>query len=125
MNEENKIEDILGVTEQSKPSTEYMGDIAPEVNTPSSAGDNAAESILSFVAKTILVLGIVGSFISAVIYTAEYNSNGAAFFIIFIGGSVSSIITWAACMVVVNISNNIRQIKNELYKLNDKKEMIN
>lgn len=80
----------------------------------STVGDNLAETILAFIAYTILILGVIVSIISGgllIIYNYEWdNKIGWA---ILIGGTFLSIVTWASLMILVNISNNIRQIKHE------------
>lgn len=119
MSEEYNIDDVLGVTEQSKQSAGVSDMIPDNENNPSSVGDNAAESILSFVAYAILIFGILGSLIAAFAVGSQGYDNEGAGFMVFIVGTISSIITWAACMVIVNISNNIRQIKYELRKRNN------
>lgn len=121
MNEEKNIEDALGITGQHEQSSGIFDKVPGEENKPSSVGDNAAELVLSFVAYAILILGILGSLITAFTVGTHGYHNEASGFLIFIGGTITSVITWAACMVVVNISNNIRQIKHELRKTNPNK----
>lgn len=80
----------------------------------SSVGDNPAEAILSFIAYTILILGIIGSeIVGGLMIWADYEW-GKIGWIVLIGGVFASLIIWASLMILINISNNIRQIKHEL-----------
>lgn len=116
MEEEKELNDVLGITEGSSESSGINDRIPEEEHKPSTLGDNAAETVLSIVAYAILVLGILASIITGYTVGSHGYHNEGRGFLIFIGGTISSIITWAACMVIVNISNNVRQIKNELRK---------
>lgn len=85
----------------------------------SNVGDNAAEAVLSFIAYTILVLGIAFSVLIGWLLMMDRNSwDNKIGTVLFIGGPIVSIITWASCMILVNISNNVRQIKHELRDMN-------
>lgn len=107
-NETDQISNALGLNETN--STQ------PKVKNPSTIGDNAAETVLSIVAYTILVVGILASIgAGAEIGSHSYTGDEAGLAIaIAIGGSILSIIVWAGCMITVNISNNLRQIKRIL-----------
>ena len=89
------------------PQNEYL--CHSHTNTSSSLGDNSAESILTFFSYAVLVLGLIGSIIIGIVVGDDNEALGWG---CFFGGVVSVIITWAVCMVIINISNNIRQIKN-------------
>lgn len=84
----------------------------------STVGDNFAEAILSFIAYTVLFLGIVVSgIVGLLLITDNYREDNALGWAILIGGIVSSLIVWAMLMILINISNNTRQIKKELRNL--------
>lgn len=83
----------------------------------STVGDNPAEAILSFIAYAILILGIIGSVIvGGLMIWADYEWSKIGW-IVLIGGVFASFIIWASLMIIINISNNIRQIKYELRNL--------
>lgn len=83
-------------------------------NTPQyEAGYNSAEKVLTFVAYTILLAGIVGTIILST-YTINNEKDSSLGLTYLIGGILTSLISWATCMVLVNISNNIRGIKRIL-----------
>lgn len=112
----NSVEDALGLNDQpSKVDNEA------KYNSPQSGlGDNSAESVIAVVAYVTLVLGILGSLIYGIVLM-DHKSTTPMGWCILIGGTLSSIITWAFLMVIANISNNIRQIKYELRKKNAEK----
>lgn len=92
-----------------------------KISTPEKGlGDNAAEKVISFVAYLTLILGCLGSLIAGINMMNNCSTEGIGVGVLF-GGILSSIITWAFLMVIANISNNIRQIKYELRKQNEKK----
>lgn len=105
-NENDPIGNALGLNE--------TGSSQPKVKNPSKIGDNAAEAVLSIVAYAILIIGILASISVGIAVGSHGYSNDEAGFAIAIGGSILSIIAWAGCMVTVNISNNLRQIKHIL-----------
>lgn len=114
MSEEKELNDVLGISEESPKSSGIFDKVPESEQEPSTLGDNAAEAVLSIVAYAILILGILASIITGYeIGSHGYNNEGQGF-LIFLGGTITLIITWAACMVIVNISNNVRQIKHEL-----------
>lgn len=81
-----------------------------------SVGENNAESVLAFVAKTILILGILISVIAGYgIMSIPYGSSLGGLVVIVLG-IIISLVSWASLMVIVNISNNIREIKHRLDK---------
>ncbi len=83
-------------------------------NPISKIGDNPAEKILSICAYTVLVIGILMSVVMAiVIWSSRYSTfmSGLSWLVC---GTVSSFIIWAGAMIFVNISNNVRQIKQSL-----------
>ncbi|MBD5214853.1 MAG: hypothetical protein HDS75_08560 [Bacteroidales bacterium] len=92
----------------------------------SSAGDNFAESILTFFAYALLIIGIAASIVTALFFFFLLNSDFGIIFggIILVGGPILSFIIWANIMVLANISNNTRQIKYELREINDKLSKI-
>jgi hypothetical protein len=100
----------LGLNENS-PKNEISNAHSTQPNTSSSLGDNSAESILTFFSYAVLVLGLIGSIIIGIVVGDDNEALGWG---CFFGGVVSVIITWAVCMVIINISNNIRQIKKHL-----------
>ena len=81
----------------------------------SSVGDNIAEAILAFVAYAILILGILATVIVGGFFLFDdykwYNLIG---WIILFTGIPATLLTWASMMILINISNNVRQIKHEL-----------
>lgn len=105
-NENDPIGNALGLNETGSSQT--------KVKNPSKIGDNAAEAVLSIVAYAILIIGILASISVGIAVGSHGYSNDEAGFAIAIGGSILSIIAWAGCMVTVNISNNLRQIKHIL-----------
>lgn len=105
----NEIENALGLND--KPSTETTE--TKPVQFRAGLGDNAAESVVTFVAYLTLILGIFGSLIWGVILM-DHRATYATGWFVLIGGTLSSFITWAFLIVIANISNNIRQIKHEL-----------
>lgn len=106
----DEVKNALGLNENpSKNEISSADSTLP--NTSSSLGNNSAESVLTFFSYAVLVLGIVGSIIIGI---AVGDDNEALGWGCFFGGVVSAIITWAVCMVIINISNNIRQIKKLL-----------
>lgn len=85
---------------------------------PSTGGDNPAEAVLSSVAYIILIIGILVSVgIGLLLIMDNYEEDRKLGWIILIGGLVSSIIVWASLMILINISNNVRQIKYELQNM--------
>lgn len=77
--------------------------VSPKIDT--SIGNNIAEYILAILAYALLFIGIFTS----IILTAEMEEIWVLF-----AGIISTVICWAALMVTVNISNNIRTIKKLL-----------
>lgn len=72
-------------------------------------GDNRAEAIIQLFACFVLVVGVIASIIAGIMI----RPVGA---LIFLFGSILSVLVWASLQVVANISNNIREIKHELRK---------
>lgn len=97
-----------------------MEENSHKTHSISSVGDNAAEAVLSFIAYTILVLGIAFSVLIGWLLMMDNNSwdNKIGTFILFCG-PIFSIITWASCMILINISNNVRQIKHGLRDIHE------
>lgn len=88
---------------------------------PSGLGDNHAENILSTIAYAVLALGGLLAIVALVVCTAmagKFLDNYFTGFILgIIGGAVVFAIyavIWAQLMIMVNISNNVRQIKHRL-----------
>ncbi len=86
----------------------------------SADADNAAKKVLKFFAYTWLVFGILASLIiGGILAGARTNSfwdpdlNLGVFLGVFLGGLFLSFLSW----VFVDMSNNLRQIKDELKKL--------
>lgn len=104
----DEVKNALGLNENSS-KNEISNAHSTQPNTSSSLGDNSAESILTFFSYAVLVLGLIGSIIIGIVVGDDNEALGWG---CFFGGVVSVIITWAVCMVIINISNNIRQIKN-------------
>lgn len=103
----SNINEALGVEETptKKKSESYTERIITK-------GKNSAEKVIVIVAYAALIFGILGSLtISEQIKYSELK------FFVFILGVVSSVITWAFIMVVANISNNIRQIRDDIHNL--------
>lgn len=88
-------------------------------NAEKGLGDNAAEKVISGVANVNLIFGILGSLIACMIifYKFEHPLDILGIGVLF-GGVFCSVVIWARTMVIANISNNIRQIKYEVRKLN-------
>lgn len=106
----DEVKNALGLNENS-PKNEISNAHSTQPNTSSSLGDNSAESILTFFSYAVLVLGLIGSIIIGIVVGDDNEALGWG---CFFGGVVSVIISWAVCMVIINISNNIRQIKKHL-----------
>ncbi len=107
------LEKVLGIGEERN-TTPYNLDMKEKVMSfanNSSTGDNLAETILAIFAYALLVLGILSGIIAGFAIASEGYNNEFYGFLAFIGISIPSVLSWAVCMVVVNISNNIRQIK--------------
>lgn len=88
-------------------------------NSEKGLGDNAAEKVITVVAYLTLIIGCLGSLIMGLELMDHLSTEVTGVAVLF-GGILSSIITWAFLMVIANISNNIRQIKYELRKQNEK-----
>jgi hypothetical protein len=84
-------------------------------NLPQELGDNCAEKVIAVVAKVVLILGCLVSFVALVgmMFGPSWEPS-EPYLITFFGAAISSVITWASLMVIANISNNIRQIKHLL-----------
>lgn len=81
----------------------------------SSVGNNPAEAILEFIVYVFLVFGIIASVVPGILLIMDGDSSDVKLGLtILIGGPIVSLIIWAAGMILINISNNIRQIKYEL-----------
>ena len=110
----DELKNALGINDDSS-ENETLYDESPQPDTYSSTGDNAAESILAFVAYASLIAGIiVAAAVGYAVGSFEYGNKVLGWGVFFVGACLS-IITWAACMVIVNISNNIRHIKRRLH----------
>jgi hypothetical protein len=83
-------------------------------------GDNAAENILATVAKVLLVLGLVVTVIFTIAAIAQFSSSVnligrlIAGLIILAVGVVFCFVIWASYMVIINISNNVRDSRRLL-----------
>ena len=82
---------------------EQLETASPEIDT--SIGNNSAETILAILAYALLFIGILASIVLA--FKMED-------ILVLFAGIISSVISWAALMVIINISNNIRTIKKIL-----------
>lgn len=112
MDEEAKIIDTQADISED---TEYDDTEEDQSYHHSSVGDNIAEAILAFIAYAILILGIlVTVVIGAFFLFDDYEWDNVIGLIILITGIPASLITWASLMILINISNNVRQIKHEL-----------
>lgn len=109
----SEINEIFGVQD------EYIRE--QQNNGQNSVGDNAVENILERSAYTILVIGIFASIVTGAGVGIENEAWQG--WLVFFGGSISSFLIWARLMIHVNISNNVRQIKHELKKRNNVKEV--
>lgn len=110
------MEDKL-ITDVPSSTSEQPQDSIPEIqqyHNYSTVGDNLAETILAFIAYAILILGVIVSVIAGgLLITDNYEWDNKIGWAILIGGTFLSMVTWASLMILVNISNNIRQIKHE------------
>ena len=106
----DEVKNALGLNEDSQENKTFNEE-SKQPKTSSSLGDNAAELVLAFFSYAVLILGLLGAVIVGFVVG---NDNTALGWGCFFGTGFSVIITWAVCMVVVNISNNIRQIKKHL-----------
>lgn len=112
MNETNEINNALGVNEPENPNSNDNSQ-----NNHQQSGDNYAELILTLLAYAILCIGILVALFTGVRIGSGYSQGGLGF-MYFLGISIVSIISWAVCMVIVNISTNIRHIKHSIKKDN-------
>lgn len=79
-------------------------------------GDNSAESILSNVAGIIFGVFVVTAIAAAAVgFVTDNAVTGLLYAVILL---VCGLITWAASMVIINISNNVRTIKYILAEAN-------
>lgn len=111
------IDSILGISEvkqEDKPQKQSVEEVrvTKSCMIDLKKGDNNAESILSFVAYTVLVFGL---FIS-IILSCYVGHKGKALdgWKLFLGMAFGCSIVWAGSMILINISNNIRSIKHLL-----------
>ena len=88
---------------------------------PKGKGENHAEKVISILANVTLVIGCLVSVIYGGALMDNYFTHSQGI-VVFIVGILSSVISWAFLMVIANISNNIRQIKHELMKMNSRGE---
>lgn len=106
------------ITDAPSGMNEQMQSPVSEINQSSdysSIGDNPAEAILSFIAYGILILGILVSLIcGGLLIIDNYKWDNIVGWAILIGGLILSLIVWASLMILINISNNVRQIKYEI-----------
>lgn len=121
MEEFVNINDNLEPKETSTEAIPALDDATNEMvayeESYSSVGDNMAESVLAFIAYAILIVGIIFSIlIGWLLVTDDYEWDNKIGKIILIVGPIASVIIWATAMIIVNISNNVRQIKRELRK---------
>lgn len=80
----------------------------------STVGDNWAESILAFIAYAILIVGVSLSILIGVLLIIDNNDwDNIIGKLILIAGPIVTLIIWANLMILINISNNVRQIKKE------------
>lgn len=118
----------LGLENEANEQTQYFnstgGNESPEMpeydndddDLYSNVGDNIAEKVLAIVAYIFLILGILLSLIFGFKIISDPWGSGLAGFLTIVGGSIVSLICWAAMMITVNISNNIRQVKRLLQR---------
>lgn len=118
----SEIDKALGLEENSTEEVAKVDEVKPNpVQYVNGVGDNsAAESIITIVAYIMLIFGCIGSIIYGVELADSYMTDDIALPVV-IGGVCLSVVTWAFLMVVANVSNNIRQIKHELRRMNGNK----
>ena len=95
-------EALIGSSSETNKSTSPK----PQLNI----GNHSAESILSFFAYFTLIVGILGSIGGGVMLIND-NETAAGWYVL-IGGPIFSLLCWATMLVLVNISNNIKEIKH-------------
>lgn len=117
---EENVNQILGIgdNEEAKPQSLNFNSSKYEIN-------NSAETTLSIVSKIVLVLGLVGGLILLCTMSTteipegyygtrtEINPTGIA---VGITSMISSVMFWAFIQVIVNISNNLKNINYALTK---------
>lgn len=106
----DEIENALGLNENSQ-KDKIISKESIQPHKSSSLGNNAAESILASFSYTLLVIGVIAAITTGVIVSEE---SALLSWLCFFGISIFAIILWASLMVIVNISNNLRQIKKHL-----------
>ena len=122
---EQDINKALGVKNDKIEKSKYFvtvsekqtGDNSEGRASESKVGDNIAESVLATVAYIFLILGILSSIGWGIWRASGYHGSVGGGLLIFIGGTILSLIMWALMMITVNISNNVRQIKHDLRDL--------
>lgn len=116
------INSVLGVKSEEAPKQEstLKNDESPKQEKSVldqepidlSVGDNSAESVLSYVSYTILILGLLVSCIMG--YYVGHEGKTKDGWNLFLFMSFFCVVTWAISMLLVNISNNLRTIKHLL-----------
>lgn len=79
----------------------------------SSRGNNIAETVLTVLAYIVLVVGIIVSLVIGIGALVTDGDSGKGWLFMF-GGILLTLVMWASIMITVNISVNLRQIKQYL-----------
>ena len=90
----------------------YLDDDTNVYEDMADTGNNPAEKVISTMAIVLLVIGFLVSIIGFV--AATVNENFFLGLLVLVLGGLYTVIVWAALMITVNISVNIRSIKQML-----------
>lgn len=111
----------MEIENASQPQCECQKCVLTKPCNPTGIGDNHAENILSTIAYAVLALGGLLAIVALIVCTAMAGKFLDNYFTGFLAGIVGGAVVfaiyaviWAQLMIMVNISNNVRQIKHRL-----------